>query len=488
MMVQLDERLSAIAALVLEVIQGKENPCAADIGCDHGQLTAHLLMRCPGLFMIASDVSAPSLEKAKKLLTTHGLADRARVTVADGLAGIDRPVDAIVIAGMGAETILKIITEGRAYIGDAALIVQSNVDLPFLRTALAQAGFRTEKEVFSRAGGRRYVTMLARAGEAGEIDERRALLGTAAEGVQDEKQYDYFAWQRDVRVREMETVSTLCSQKAKERLEKNSRELALISEAMNMNGCTAADIERLVCGIAPYELAEPWDNVGLLAGRRGTAVTRVLTALDLTDGVIDEAQALGAQMIVTHHPVMMDARRRMTDEDREGRLLLRLAECGMALVAAHTNFDAAPGGVNDTLMALMGAANITGEGCLRVGDLPEGTTFGRLCERAQQKLRGPVRAYGAADQTVTRLGCCSGAGGGFFAEAKALGADCFITGEVKHHIALEAMDAGVCIMEAGHFETENPACEVMANALQNACDELKYNVTVFCSKGNPFGR
>ena len=487
-MIQLDERLSAIAALVLEAIRGKAAPCAADIGCDHGQLTAHLLMRCPELFMIASDISAPSLEKAKKLLTMRGLSERALVTVADGLEGIDRPVDAIVIAGMGAETILKIIEEGREKIGGAALIVQSNVDLPFLRAELAHAGFWMEKEVYTRAGGRRYVTMLVRVGEAEEIDERRALLGTAAGGVQNEEQYAYFTWQRDVRVREMSMVAGLSSQKAKERMEKNSRELAMISEAMNMNGCTAADIERLVGEIAPYELAESWDNVGLLAGRRGAAVTRVLTALDLTDGVIDEAKALGAQMIVTHHPIMMDARRRLTDDDREGRLLLRLAECGMALVVAHTNFDAAAGGVNDTLMALMGAQNIAGEGCVRVGELPEGMTFGRLCERAKQKLHAAVRAYGAEDTVVTKLGCCSGAGGGFFAEAKALGADCFITGEIKHHIALEAMDAGVCVMEAGHFETENPACEVMANALQNACNALKYNVTVFCSKGNPFGR
>jgi putative NIF3 family GTP cyclohydrolase 1 type 2 len=86
------------------------------------------------------------------------------------------------------------------------------------------------------------------------------------------------------------------------------------------------------------------------------------------------------------------------------------------------------------------------------------------------------------------LGCCSGAGSSEISAARALGADCFITGEVKHHHALDAVDAGMCILEAGHFETENPACEVMANALQMACDELKYNVTVFCSKGNPFGR
>ena len=255
-----------------------------------------------------------------------------------------------------------------------------------------------------------------------------------------------------------------------------------------MQTCTVKDIENLVGQIAPYELAEPWDNVGLLMGRAGNSVTRVLTALDLTEGVVREAVALGAQAIVTHHPIMMDARKRLTDSDREGRLMLTLAENGIAHIAAHTCFDAAPGGVNDTLMNFMGAENLVGEGCVRVGELEAGMTFEKLCERAKKKLHAQIRAHGTPDTQVKKLGCCSGAGGSLLEEARQLGADCFITGEIKHHIALEAMDAGMCVIEAGHFETENPACEVMANALQNACDELKYNVTVFCSKGNPFGR
>jgi len=73
-------------------------------------------------------------------------------------------------------------------------------------------------------------------------------------------------------------------------------------------------------------------------------------------------------------------------------------------------------------------------------------------------------------------------------QAVSMGADCFITGEVKHNLALDAMDMGCCVIEAGHFETENPVCEVLAGALQNAADALKYNVTVFCSKVHPFGR
>ena len=487
-MVQLDERLGAIAQLVLDAVSHQESPWAADIGCDHGQLTAYLLERCGKLSMIASDVSAPSLEKAKKLFAAKGFGERVRTVVADGLGGIEHEVDVIVMAGMGAETILKIICEGREKIGGAKLILQANVDLPMLRTQLAEQGFVIEKEAYARAAGRRYVTLLVRSGEKQQMDAREALLGTAIHGISDDVQRDYFDWQRSVRVREMETVACLCSDKARERMEKNSRELAWISEAMSMQTCTVRDIENLVGQIAPYELAEPWDNVGLLLGRAGNPVARVLTALDLTEGVVREAIALGAQAIVTHHPIMMDARKRLTDSDREGRLMLTLAENGIAHIAAHTSFDAAPGGVNDTLMSLMGAKHIQGEGCVRVGALEEGMTFEKLCERAKKKLRAQVRAYGAPDTPVAKLGCCSGAGGSLLDEARQLGADCFITGEIKHHIALEAMDAGVCVIEAGHFETENPACEVMANALQNACDELKYNVTVFCSKGNPFGR
>jgi len=487
-MIRLDERLGAIAALAQELMAGKAEPRAADIGCDHGQLTAHLLECCPALEMIASDVSAPSLEKARRLLEQRGLSSRACLAVADGLGAVDRPVDVIVIAGMGAQTILKILDEGRARIGGAAVIMQSNVDLPMLRTQLAAKGFTVEREVYTQAAGRHYVTLAARLGDARGIDTREALLGAAVCGNMSEGQRAYLMWQRGVRVREMERVASLASDNARKRMDHNSEELRLISEALNMYTCRVSDMERLVGEIAPYELAQEWDNVGLLVGRSGAQVSRVLVALDLTDGVMAEAKALGVQLIVTHHPVMMSARRRMTDADREGRLLLELAQSGIAHIAAHTNLDAAKGGVNDVLMSLMGAENVRGEGVVRAGDLPQGTTFGSLCERAQKKLHACVRAYGPADTVVKCLGCCSGAGSSEIGEAAALGVDCFITGEVKHHLALDAMDMGMCVIEAGHYETENPACEVLANALQNACDGLKYNVTVFCSKGNPFGR
>lgn len=484
----LDERLGAIASAVLEAVSRIEAPRIADVGCDHGYLTAHLLQRCANLFVIASDVSAPSLEKARNLLGSKHMLDRAKLAVADGLSAIDAPVDAIVIAGMGASTILKIVEEGRERVGDALLIVQANTDLPLLRAGLAKLGFAVDQELFTRAAGRLYVTLIAHAGTCAMLDERSALLGTAVHGAKEAGQRAYWAWQRSVRVREAEQVAALRTERVMERMTQNMKELTWISEAMGMKTCCVADVVDMVNGIAPFELAEEWDNVGLLLGRTKAEVSRVLVALDLTQGVIEEAKALGAQLIVTHHPIMFGARKRITDADREGRMMLDMAQAGMAHIAAHTNLDAAPGGVNDTLMAAMDCENVTGEGCLRVGDLPEGTTLSMLADKARRRLKAVVRTYGAGDTVVRKLGCCSGAGSSEIADAVALGADCFITGEVKHNLALDAMDMNCCVIEAGHYETENPVCEVLRSALQNAADALQYKVTVFCSKENPFGR
>ncbi len=251
--------------------------------------------------------------------------------------------------------------------------------------------------------------------------------------------------------------------------------------------CTLSQLEELVGEIAPWELAEEWDNVGLLLGRRDQTVNRVLVALDVTEAVLEEARAFGAEAVVTHHPFMFKPVSRLTDETREGRLMLEMARLGMGHIAAHTNLDAAPEGVNETLLSLMSCTNLTGEGCLRVGDLEE-MTFGELCRRAGERLHAQVRTYGEPDRLVHRLGCCSGAGSGEYAAALALGADCFLTGEVRHNLALDALDAGLCILEAGHFETERPVCAVVARSLQKRADALEYGLSVRVSQADVYNR
>lgn len=484
----LDARLSCVASLVIEAVRGAERPAVADVGCDHGYLSAHLLEALPGASVLACDVSAPSLEKARKLLAQRGLTERARFAVADGLAAVGVPPDAVVLAGMGAHTILRIVREGRERLRGAALIAQANTGLPQLRAGLAQMGFVIQKEAYAEAGGRRYAALIAREGEARALSPREAFLGAAADGARDAAQRDYLLWLRAIRIEESRQAARAASAEGRERLAQGLEQIRWIEEALGMKTITAKELEALVGEIAPYELAEEWDNVGLLAGREGREISRVLVALDVTRETLLEAKALGAQAIVTHHPMMFHARKRLTDADREGRLLLELAREDIALIAAHTNLDAAPGGVNDTLMRAMGCGNIRGEGCVRAGDLPQGTTLGTLARRAQDALHAAVRVYGAPDMSLRVLGCCSGAGGSELAEARALGADCFITGEIRHHEALDAVDSGVCVIEAGHYETENPVCEVLCTALQKKLDALQYTVTVYRSQANPFGR
>ena len=245
---------------------------------------------------------------------------------------------------------------------------------------------------------------------------------------------------------------------------------------------TVAQVLELVNGIAPFELAEPWDNVGLLAGRPDARVDAVLCALDMNLEVLNEAARKGAGLIVTHHPLMFSPRQRLTDEDYEGRLLLRLARHELSLIAAHTCLDRAPGGMNDTLAALCGLENLRGEGFIRVGTLPAALSAEALAAQLSLALGDTVRVLGPGNRTVSCLGLCSGGGGGEWEQAAALGCDAFLSGEIRHHHALAMADAGIVAFECGHAATERPGILVLADALQNAFDTIQCKVRIIKSE------
>ena len=232
--------------------------------------------------------------------------------------------------------------------------------------------------------------------------------------------------------------------------------------------------------LAPFGTQADFDNSGLLTGSGDWEVTGIHVALDVTQRVLDEAEAAGANLIVTHHPLMFSPRKTMTEDDYEGALLCRMIRGRIALIAAHTNFDAAAGGTNDTLAALCGLRGTEGEGWWRVGDLPEGTTVAKLVSLLESRLRTVVRVYGqfAPDHPLHRLGICTGAGSDEWPETAALGADAFLTGEIKHHHALAMADAGVVGLEAGHFATEEPGIFALADALQKRSDALQWKVRI----------
>ena len=246
---------------------------------------------------------------------------------------------------------------------------------------------------------------------------------------------------------------------------------------------TTNDIYAEMQRYAPLELAESWDNPGLLVDC-GREVSRVLVTLDITPEVVEEAAAGGCELIVSHHPVIFSPLKKLTPRD----VSFQLVQKGISAICMHTNLDAAEGGVNDVLADLFSIRQRTAfaDGCGRVGDI-DPITVPELAALAQHKLAALCNApdTGAAVQVkfadtgkpVHRLAVISGAGGSLFAEAIAEGADCLLTGEANHHHALDAKRLGLSLIAAGHYATEFPVTAAVAAALRAALPELEVLVS-----------
>ena len=232
---------------------------------------------------------------------------------------------------------------------------------------------------------------------------------------------------------------------------------------------------------APFDTQLEYDNSGLLVGSPQQEITGILFALDATGPVIDEAVRLGASLIITHHPLMFSPVRRITDEDYEGRLISRMLENRLSLIAAHTNLDRAEDGINDVLAALCGLSDVSGHDFFRTGTLDSPVSAQDYAHRLEEALATVVRVYGPAGQMISRVGLCSGGGGDSWTDASSSGCDAFVTGEIHHHVALAAVDAGLIVFECGHFATEEPGIRALAQALQNSMNTVKCNVGVYIS-------
>ena len=226
-------------------------------------------------------------------------------------------------------------------------------------------------------------------------------------------------------------------------------------------------------------LAEPWDAVGLVCGDPGEPVRRVLFAVDPTSDVVDEVLTVGADLLVTHHPLLLTPVHGVPADDPKGRLVHRLVRGGAALFVAHTNADrAAKSGVNDALAAVLGlrdpvplqpADDDPRTGLGRVGDLERAMTLREstaLAAGALPATVGGVRAAGDPERTVRRVAVCGGSGGSLTGAAAAAGADVFLTSDLKHHAVSDAREStGLALCDVGHFATEWPWLPVAADVL-----------------------
>lgn len=239
--------------------------------------------------------------------------------------------------------------------------------------------------------------------------------------------------------------------------------------------------------LAPLAAAEAWDNVGLLLGDRRAEVTKIMTCLTLTPDVAMEAAGHGAQLVVTHHPVLFKAVQRITTDTVEGRTLWNLARVGIAVYSPHTAWDNAPDGINQGLSRLFDLQDIQplrpfandtnptlSAGAGRWGMLPQPLTLADLARDAAGKLASPrLEFVGDPQRLIRRLAIACGSAAEFWKDARRCGCDALLTGETRFHGALEVRDAEFPLLLAGHYATERPGMEHLARLLTDAFPDIE---------------
>lgn len=229
----------------------------------------------------------------------------------------------------------------------------------------------------------------------------------------------------------------------------------------------------------PREYACDWDNTGLQVGDRTWEIDTVYVALDATDEVIREAKEAGAQLLLTHHPLLFSGIKQVTADTMTGRRVMALLEQKMASYAMHTNYDTL--GLASKASECLGLKMpfvleevLDGEGIGRVGFLPSSMTLRECAYLVKERFDLPnVKVFGDPQTPVNLVALSPGAGKSMVGAALASGADVLVTGDIDHHTGIDANDMGLPIIDAGHYGTEYLYIQDMKEFLAEKCPELK---------------
>lgn len=223
------------------------------------------------------------------------------------------------------------------------------------------------------------------------------------------------------------------------------------------------DFAKIMQKIAPENLKESYDNVGLMVGDEEKEVHTILLALDCTLDVIEEAAKENAELIFSHHPLIFRKPSSVTTGTLQGRKIMELIKKDISLYSAHTNFDSVHGGINDSLMELLGLKNSVimekskaddKSGIGRIADVEE-MTLGELIDKVKKSLNiSCLRFTGDASKKVKRVAVVNGSGQDYLDYAMSMGADVIITGDTTYHFASDYNEMNLSIIDAGHFDTE----------------------------------
>ena len=468
---QLQPRLRLLADLV------PQGARLADIGTDHGYLPVYLLQRGRIASAIAADIGRAPLDHARRTAEQYGVECGLRFLCCDGLCGISpEDADTVVIAGMGGETIIRILSQAPwTRSGETLLLLQPMTKQEPLRRWLNENGYAQCAErlvqdkdylypIFTVYGGPQPSLSVAEiygGGPSGRGIPYPAYppIGTGGAGTC-EKQ----------RRRKPPTGPGAGKNQASTYGEEGT---AMI---------TVRDVESFLYTWAPAGLAASWDNVGLLVGDPVREVKKILTTLDITESVVEEAVQIGADLIVSHHPVMNCAWhpvQTLRSDDRQGRILTGLVENRISAICMHTNLDAADGGVNDVLaekLGLLDTQPLTEEKIGRVGTLKCELPLVDFTRFVVELLGCNGLRFTDCGKAVHRVAVGGGACGDYIAQAIALGCDTFVTSDLRYHDFLDTKELN--LIDAGHFPTEQVIVPELCRRLQAAFSAVSVSTSI----------
>ncbi|MBO2517496.1 MAG: Nif3-like dinuclear metal center hexameric protein [Clostridiales bacterium] len=249
---------------------------------------------------------------------------------------------------------------------------------------------------------------------------------------------------------------------------------------------TVRDVYDILNEMAPYDTQEDFDNSGLNVGKSSNEVHKILVALDVNENVVNEAVETGAELIVSHHPLLFHARKNLVEEDPEGRILCKLVRNNISVISAHTNLDLSVHSGSACIARKLGLANIRSEEFLYLGELNEPVTADELNNRIENVLHAPVRIYGNRGKMISTLAIAGGAYDIGFTQAMECGAQALLTGEVRHHNALAASMEDFVLFDGTHYGTEAILVPELANTLQKQQVVVQSNVKVYSSGASIF--
>lgn len=230
---------------------------------------------------------------------------------------------------------------------------------------------------------------------------------------------------------------------------------------------TVKEIYSFIDSIAPFNTQEEWDNSGLLVGDENKDVNKILFALDITTDIVNQAVSCGADLIITHHPLIFKPISNVLSDT----IVYKLIENKISIICAHTNFDKAVGGVNDILCQTVNFdkfEKIDGT-CLNIGCFEKEISITDFVNNIKTAL-GCVVRYNSLEKEIKKVAVCSGSGSDYLELAKELNCDALLTGDASHHAFLDANEMGLVLFACGHFETENIAIKPLLEKIKNEFD------------------